>query len=317
MGETALVTGCSTGIGRETAAQLLDAGWTVYATARDPADVRDLADRGAETAALDVTDPERAEAVVDGVYDDRGRLDCLVNNAGYGQFGPVEDVPMEAVYRQFEVNTFGPLRLARAALPRMRERGRGTIINVTAGVGGLTMPGLGVYTASKFALESLTDALRQEVSQYGVDAVTVEPGIVATDFYDRVLAEVAAYDHSPAYDDLYAVLDDLGVVEAGGPGVNSPERVAAAIRRAATADRPDPVYRVGPSATLGTYAAAVVRGRARDRASRLGLGVLSDERAQRLLRKRDPLGRTGESDSERRAGRREDRRTRAGEPTDE
>ncbi|NEU56039.1 SDR family oxidoreductase [Halorussus sp. MSC15.2] len=305
MGETVLVTGCSTGIGRATAQRFLDAGWTVYATARDTAELRDLAERGARTAELDVTDDERATAVVESVFAETDRLDCLVNNAGYGQFGPVEDVPMSAVYRQFEVNTFGPLRLIRAALPRMRERGRGTIINVTAGVGGLTVPGLGVYTASKFALESLTDALRQEVADHGVDAVVVEPGIVATDFYDRALDEIESIDHTAAYDDLYAVLDDIGVVEAGGPGINPPDRVAETILRAATVASPDATYRVGPAATLGTYAAAAVRGRTRDRASRLGLGVLSDERAQRLLRKRDPVDRPDGLEAGDRPGRRD------------
>ncbi|RBI61718.1 oxidoreductase [halophilic archaeon] len=286
MGKTVLLTGCSTGIGRATALEFLDAGWEVYATARDPAELRDLADRGCRTAELDVTDDADVAAAIDRVFEERGSLDCLVNNAGYGQFGAVEDVPMEKVVEQFDVNTFGPLRLVRAALPRMRERGRGTVINVTAGVGGLTVPGLGVYTGSKFALESATDALRQELSPFGVDAVIVEPGIVATDFYDRALDEIAALDHTAAYDDLYRVLDDIGAVQAGGPGINRPERVARTILRAATADRPDPVYRVGLSATLGTYAGSVVRGRARDRASRLGVELAARDSVQRLLRRR-------------------------------
>ena len=286
MGETVLVTGCSTGIGRATALEFLEDGWEVYATARNPVDVEALGEKGCNVAALDVTEADDVERVVDRIFDDEGRLDCLVNNAGYGQFGPVEDVPMEKVIEQFEVNTFGPLRLIRAALPRMRERGRGTVVNVTAGVGGLTVPGLGVYTGSKFALESATDALRQELSPFGVDAVMVEPGIVATDFYDRALAELAELDHSAAYDDLYRVLDDIGAVEAGGPGINRPERVARTIVRAATADDPDPVYRVGPSATLGTYAGSVVRGRTRDKASRLGVKLASRESVQRLLRRR-------------------------------
>ena len=281
-----LITGCSTGIGRATARRFLDAGWTVYATARDPNEIRDLADRGCRTAGLDVTDGASVEAAVDRVFEEEGRLDCLVNNAGYGQFGAVEDVPMERVVEQFDVNTFGPLRAVHAALPRMRERGSGTIVNVTAGVGGVTLPGIGVYTGSKFALESVTDALRQETARSGVDVVTVEPGIVATDFYDRALAGIEAIDHTSAYADLYRVLDDIGVVERGGPGINEPDRVAETILEAATVDRPDATYRVGPIAVLGTYAGSVVRGRLRDAASRLGVAIASNERVQRLLRER-------------------------------
>ena len=283
MGETALVTGCSSGIGRATALAFRDEGWDVYATARDVSDVRDLEERGCKTVRLDVTDGTTVEAAVERAFEEQGHLDCLVNNAGYGQFGPVEDVPMEAVVEQFDVNTFGPLRLVRATLPRMRERGDGTILNVTAGFGGVTGPGIGVYTASKFALESVSDSLRQELSGSGVDVVMVEPGVVATEFYDRALAELESLDRTPAYDDLYRVLDDIGVVRAGGPGINPPDRVAETILEAATADRPDPVYRVGPVARFGTYVGSLVCGRARDALSRVGVDVLSSDFAQRYL----------------------------------
>jgi NAD(P)-dependent dehydrogenase (short-subunit alcohol dehydrogenase family) len=285
MVRTVLITGCSTGIGRATARRFLDAGWDVYATARDPDEIRDLKARGCRTAALDVTDDAQVRSVVDRVYEERGRLDCLVNNAGYGQFGAVEDVPLEAIVEQFDVNTFGPLRLVHAVLPRMRARGDGTIINVGAGAGGVTVPGLGIYTGSKFALESVSDALRQEVSPHGVDVAVVEPGYVATDFYDRALAEIESIEHTPAYADLYRVLDDIGIVQRGGPGINRSERVAEAIFEAATAERPDAVYRVGVASILSTYLGAVVRGRSRDAASRIGVKALSNEWVQRRLRR--------------------------------
>ena len=286
MGATALVTGCSSGIGRATAEAFHEDGWEVYATARDPTELDDLAARGCHTAGLDVTDPETIEATVDRIFDEQGRLDCLVNNAGYGQFGPVEDVPMEKVVQQFEVNTFGPLRLIHAVLPRMRERGRGTVVNVGGGFRGVTGPGLGVYTGSKYALHSMTDALRQEVSAEGVNVVLVLPGAVATDFYDRVLEEVTSYDHSSAYDDLYRVLDDTPAVERGGPGINSPERVAETILEAASADSPDPAYYVGRLSLLGSLVGGAVKGRARDAVSRAGVRALASEPAQRLLESR-------------------------------
>jgi NAD(P)-dependent dehydrogenase (short-subunit alcohol dehydrogenase family) len=230
-----------------------------------------------------VTDDLEVAAAVDRIYEEQGRLDCLVNNAGYGQFGPVEDVPMERVIEQFDVNTFGPIRLVRAVLARMREQGGATVINVTAGIGGFTFPGIGVYNASKRALETATDALRQEVADEDVDVVAVRPGFVATDFYDRALAESDRLDRSPVYADLYRVLDRIGVVEAGGPGINSPDRVARTIREAATAEHPDAVYRVGSLADLLTYLGMVVRGRLRDRMSRAGLAALSSAPGQRLL----------------------------------
>lgn len=286
MQRTVLITGCSTGIGRATAERFHRADWEVYATARDPADVRDLDERGVRTAELDVRDPGAAESLVTDVSEEQGRIDCLVNNAGYGQFGAVEDVPMDRIVEQFEVNTFGPLRLVHAALPRMRAAGRGRIINVGAGVGGLTPPGLGVYTGSKYALHSMSDALRQELSGTGVDVAIVEPGIVATDFYDRAMAELERIDRTPAYDALYRVLDDVDVVERGGPGISRPKRVAETIFEAATADAPSPVYRVGLTATVGTLFGGLVRGRLRDTVFRAGVRGLSSGPAQWLLERR-------------------------------
>lgn len=283
MATTALVTGCSSGIGRATAERFDDAGWEVYATARDLDEIRDLGERGCRTLELDVTETAAAQTAVDRVVAESERLDCLVNNAGYGQFGAVEDVPLTAVREQFEVNTFGPLRLIHAALPRMRERDGGTIVNVGAGFGGLTVPGLGVYTGSKFALHSLTDALRQELSQTRVEVVLVEPGLVATDFYDRAVEELASIDRSRSYADLYRVLDDVTVIERGGPGINRPQRVAETILEAATVDRPKPVYRVGPITWAGTLGGAVVRGRVRDTLSRSVLRGLASDSIQRFL----------------------------------
>ena len=128
----------------------------------------------------------------------------------------------------------------------MRECGRGTIINVGAGVEGLTVPGIGVYTGSKFALQSMSDALHQEVSTFGVDVVVVEPGVVAIDFYDRAAEEAESINRTPAYADLYHVLDDIRIVERGGPGINRPERVAEAVLDAASADRPKTLYGSAP-----------------------------------------------------------------------
>ena len=141
--KTVLITGSSSGIGRATAAAFLDEDWTVHATARDTADIEDLAEAGCETHELDVTDDEDVADVVDRVVDADGRIDCLVNNAGFGQFGPLEDVPVEDLHAQFDVNVYGPHRMARAVLPHMREQGEGTIVNLSSVSGRVATPGMG------------------------------------------------------------------------------------------------------------------------------------------------------------------------------
>jgi NAD(P)-dependent dehydrogenase (short-subunit alcohol dehydrogenase family) len=252
--ETVLITGCSSGIGRATARAFLDHGWQVYATARDPDDVADLADAGCETPALDVTDDNAVERVVARAVDEGGGLDCLVNNAGYGQFGAVEDLSTERLHAQFDVNVYGPHRLCRAALPHMREAGDGTIVNVSSVLGRVTVPGGGAYCASKWALEALSEALRVEVAPHGVSVTLVEPGPVNTSFGDRAASEHDAVQRTAAYERLYAMLDD-GMLAGSAVGEVEPERIARAIRRAAT--RADPPARL----PVGWLARLTVMGR--------------------------------------------------------
>jgi len=253
--ETVLITGCSSGIGRATAAAFLDDEWNVWATARDESDVSDLRQRGAATAELDVTKPAQCRDVVDDVLDTEGRLDCLVNNAGYGQAGAVEDVTTRRVNRQFDVNLYGPHRLMRAVLPHMREREEGTIINLSSVAGRVSTPGQGVYSASKFALEAMSDALRGEVDPYGIDVVLVEPGPVDTSFAKRLAAELEPLESSGAYDRVYRFFEDFDAVS-GGFASNDPEDVAAVVLEAASTTDPSARYPVGQVAwamTLTRY----------------------------------------------------------------
>ena len=180
--KTVLITGCSSGIGRATAYAFLEDDWRVYATARDTADIERLGEAGCDINTLDVTDPDDIERVVDRIVERDGRVDCLVNNAGYGQHGPIEDVPDDLLQRQFDVNLFGPHRLVRGVLPHMREREDGTIVNVSSVAGRLASPGMGAYSASKFAMEGYSDALRNEVAPHGVDVSVIQPGPVKTKF---------------------------------------------------------------------------------------------------------------------------------------
>jgi len=252
--KTVLITGCSSGIGRATALAFNDEGWTVYATARDPTDIEALADAGCRTDRLDVTEQADVDRVVDRILDEEGAIGCLVNNAGFGQFGPLEDVPAETVADQYEVNVYGPHRLIRAVLPHMRREEAGTIVNVSSVAGRVAFPGGSVYCGSKFALEGLSDALRAEVDQFGIDVVVVEPGPVQTNFSDRAEAETDGNDRSEAYEDFYRLFDDTEAVGGDGPGSVSPERVAEDIVNAASATKPVARVPVGTVARVSVLA---------------------------------------------------------------
>jgi len=253
MNKTVLITGCSSGIGRATAESFLDDEWTVYATARDTDDVTDLAEMGAATAELDVTDARDVERVVDRVLDDQGRIDCLVNNAGTGQFGPLEDVPTDALDDQFDVNLNGPHRLVREVLPHMRDREEGTIVNVSSAVGLLAVPGQGAYSASKFALEGYSDALRNEVADHGIEVVLVEPGPVATNFEARVADSRDRLERSGAYEQYYEMMEDRRDIDASETFGMEPGRVGDVIKDAASVTDPDPRYPVGTVARASAY----------------------------------------------------------------
>jgi NAD(P)-dependent dehydrogenase (short-subunit alcohol dehydrogenase family) len=176
---TVLITGCSTGIGRATALRLVRGGWDVYATARQPATLDELAAAGCHVLALDVTSEESMNAALAAIP---GGVAVLINNAGYSQSGALETLPMDSVRRQFETNVFGLLRLTQLVLPGMREARAGKIVNVSSMGGKLTFPGGGAYHATKYAVEALSDALRMEVARFGIDVICVEPGLIRTEF---------------------------------------------------------------------------------------------------------------------------------------
>lgn len=251
--KTVLITGCSSGIGRATAEAFEADDWQVYATARNPPDIGGLEERGCETAALDVTEPDDVDRVIDRIKADTGRVDCLINNAGYGQYGPLEDITEERLEYQFDVNVYGPHRMTRAVLPMMREREDGTIINLSSINGRISYPGSGAYSGSKFALEAMSDALRLEVDRFGVDVVLVEPGPVATDFNDRLESELDKLDQTPAYDWLYNTIVDVNATTHGLPFTSEPEDVATLIHDIAHLSDPDPRYPVGPFAKFVAY----------------------------------------------------------------
>src|SRR5688500_5745413 len=186
-----LITGCSSGIGHETARHLAGKGWTVYATARRPETLSDLAEAGCKTLACDVSDEASMRACVDAVVEVEGAVGVLVNNAGYSQSGAVESVELDSIRRQFETNVFGLIRMCQLALPGMREQGWGRIVNISSMGGKLTFPGGGVYHATKYAVEAICDAMRFEVKGFGVDVVCIEPGLIVTGFAEAAGSALA------------------------------------------------------------------------------------------------------------------------------
>lgn len=254
--ESVLITGCSSGIGRATAQRFHEHGWTVYATARTPSDVEQLADQGMQVLELDVTLDEDCKSAVERIVAETGGIDCLVNNAGYSEIAAVEELTLDALQAQFEVNTYGPQRLMRAALPTMREQGDGTIVNMSSVGGQLPQPGLGAYCASKFALEALSDAARAEVDQFGVDIVLVEPGPVQTSFNETVEAAIAADDRTDSpYRDYYDRLGEFNEAIDSQSGTDlltalmaaitvPPDRVAEVVVTAAEVSDPKTRYSV-------------------------------------------------------------------------
>ncbi len=240
-----LITGCSSGIGRATAIEAAARGHRVFATARNPETLRDLESRGQiRTLALDVTDAASIRDAVAAVLAEAGHLDALVNNAGYGQYGAAEDVTAEEWRRQFDVNLFGAIEVARAVLPAMREKRRGTIVNVSSVAGKIAIPFAAPYCASKHALEAFSDALRVEVAPFRVRVAVIEAGPIETRFGDRARAGVARLLASPGpYSPFYRNAERAMDTDFQA-GKLPPEAVARVILKAIESENPKTRYRI-------------------------------------------------------------------------
>jgi NAD(P)-dependent dehydrogenase (short-subunit alcohol dehydrogenase family) len=247
-----LITGCSTGIGRATAERLADDGWNVHATARRLEAIEELGKRGCKTGELDVTDEHSMENAVAEVEKD-GPIGALINNAGYSQSGAIETIPMDSVRRQFETNVFGLMRMCQLVLPSMRGAGSGKIVNLSSMGGKLTFPGGGVYHATKHAVEALSDALRFEVKEFGIDVVVIEPGLIVTEFGETAAGSLDEVDEHGPYVKFNADVAKV-TAEAYKGGMArfgaGPEAVAKTISKAITTRRPSTRYKVTPSARV-------------------------------------------------------------------
>ncbi len=233
--KAALITGCSTGIGRATAIHLAAKGWPVYATARKLDAIKDLESKGCKTLALDVCDEASMKAAVDAVEREHGAVGVLVNNAGYGLEGCFEETPMELVRRQFETNVFGLTRMCQLVLG-----------------GKLTLPGGAFYHATKHAVEALSDAMRFELRDFGIDVVIIEPGPIKTEFGNTAIANVhrVKQDASPYSAFNAAVAGKIHEAFEGWMAslAGDPEDVAAAIERGISASKPRTRYAITAAA---------------------------------------------------------------------
>jgi len=269
LSKAVLVTGCSTGIGRETARRLAGKGWKVYATARRPESIEDLKAEGCETLACDVTDEASMSACVSAVEAAEGAVGVLVNNAGYSQSGALEEVPMEAVRRQFETNVFGLIRMCQLALPGMRAQGWGRIVNVSSMGGKLTFPGGGVYHATKHAVEALSDAMRFEVGGFGVEVTVIEPGLIKTNFAEAAVGSIAAEIPTEGpYAEFNAAVSRETASAYEGPMAKlggGPKAVAHKIERAISSRSPRTRYKVTASAGMIMSARRLMTDRMWDR----------------------------------------------------
>lgn len=274
----AAVTGGSRGIGRAVVWDLAHLGFRVFALARTQHELRELehAARGdgldVLAVTLDITDKASREHAIGAIFEatDGYGLDVLVNSAGYGQFGPLEDIPLDKFRRQMEVNLVGLLAFTQPFLPSMRSRRRGWIINISSAAGRTATPFMGSYNASKFGLEGMSDALRLELHPFHVHVVLVAPGPIRTEF-GHVAEQVAEQNSESAY---WPFMQRWQRTRRKSELMSrSPDAVAHAVRRAVQSDRPRPRYTITVTAKLGAIARRLVPDTVTDWVLRRAMGL--------------------------------------------
>ncbi len=233
-----LITGSSTGFGRSLTEAVLKQGYRVVATARKPEQLSELVNQYPETAKairLDVTNPQEVREAVNMALDAFGRIDVLVNNAGYGALGAIEEISDEAIHRQFETNVFGALDVMRAVLPTLRQQRSGHILNLSSTGGFVAFAGTGIYCSTKFALEGLSEALAKEVASLGIKVTIVEPGAFRTDFNGRSLSTP-----DQLIDDYAATSGEFlkWIQEMDGKQPGDPDKAAEAMIQAVESENP-------------------------------------------------------------------------------
>jgi len=252
MEKVALVTGSSSGIGFETALALARENYFTFASMRNTdkaSKILEIAKKeklNLEVIELDVDKEESIKSAVKKIQEQKGRIDVLVNNAGYGLFGCVEDITIDDLKAQFETNFFGVVRLIQEISPIMRKTGSGIIVNVSSVAGRIGFPGTPAYISSKFALEGLSECMRYELSPFGIKTIIIEPGVIKTDFFSSMKVAKGKPD-SPYKEITEKVMNGVKMMAEMG---TMPEDVAKTIIKAIQTEEPLPRYIVGSDASM-------------------------------------------------------------------
>ena len=273
MSKTALVTGASSGIGEETARTLHKLGYTVYAAARRTDRLEQLTPTGIHALTMDVTDDESMSSGIEKIIAETGRIDVLVNNAGYGSFGAIEDVSIDEARRQFEVNVFGLARLTQLVLPHMRAQRSGTIINISSIGGRFTTLLGGWYHASKHAVEALSDALRMETAPFGIDVAVIEPGLIRTEWSGIAANHLEETAEGSAYASQIKAVANSMRSESTNKRQSPPSVIADTVEKIVTARKPRTRYVVGFAAKPLVTLRRILPDRAFDRLISAGQGA--------------------------------------------
>ncbi len=254
MKKVALVTGASSGIGESTTLELLEAGFTVYGAARSIEKMRAIETKGAKIIAMDVTDEESMTECIDTILKNEQRIDVLVNNAGYGSYGAIEDVPIEEAKRQFEVNIFGLARLTQLVLPTMRAQRSGYIVNISSMAGRCHTAYGAWYHATKFALEGWSDCLRLEVEKaFGIRVVIIEPGAIKTPWGAIAAENLKKVAQGGAYEASSNRVAESFMKMYRDEKISEPSLIGRTIRRAVTTRRPKTRYLIGKNAKPAVF----------------------------------------------------------------
>jgi len=240
--KVALVTGASSGIGKQTAKLLFQSGYTVYGAARNESQMDDIKSLGVKILVMDLTDDESIQQGVAQILLEKGHIDVLINDAGYGLYGTIEDVPLKEARTEVEVNLFAIARLCQLILPSMRMQHYGKIVNISSIAGKMTTPLGGWYHASKFALEGLSDTLRQEVKPFGIDVIIIEPGIINTPWWEKARRNMEEVSKNSDYREY---ISDWKKVLDTDDKASDPMIIAETIKEAIEAENPKTRYSKG------------------------------------------------------------------------
>ncbi|WP_349663416.1 SDR family NAD(P)-dependent oxidoreductase [Cellulophaga lytica] len=276
MNKSVLITGASSGIGKDTAKLLLRKGYTVYGASRRIEKMKDIEALGVRLLEMDVT---KDESIVDGmnkIIEETRRIDILINNAGYGSYGALEDVPLSEGKYQFEVNVFGMARLCQLAIPYMRQQKSGKIVNVSSIGGEAGEPHGSWYHATKYAVEGLSDSIRMELKQFGIDVVVIQPGAIKTEWNTIARENLVKISGNTAYGEMVQKHAKFLKSADEGSMASEPIVIAKAISKAIEAKNPKTRYAVGGGAKIAKFMRSILSDKMHDK---MMLGFINRQKA--------------------------------------